>query len=107
MTVKYDTYPQAPTGWDIDVMQSIAKSEGIEVTDEHLVLVHCLQEYYTRNEHPKLRGVTDALDEHFHAQGGLKHLYHILPGGPVAQGCRLSGLNVPAGCVDLSFGSVA
>lgn len=107
MTVKYSTYPQAPDGWDIDVMRSIANGEGLEITDEHMELVHCLQEYYTRNEHPKLRGVCDALEEHFHAQGGMKHLYHILPGGPIAQGCRLSGLDVPPGSVDYSFGSVA
>ena len=107
MTVKYNTYPQAPEGWNIEVMQSIADSEGLVITDEHMELVHCLQEYYNKNSRPKLRGVTDAIEEHFHAQGGMKHLYQILPGGPIAQGCRLSGLAVPAGIVDSSFGSVA
>jgi len=27
----------------------------------------------------------------------MKYLYQIIPGGPVAEGCRLAGLNVPAG----------
>ena len=107
MTVKYHTYPHAPDGWSIDVMQSIADSEGLVITDEHMELAHCLQEYYYRNSNPKLRGVTDAIEEHFHAQGGMKYLYQILPGGPIAQGCRLSGLAVPAGSVNRSFGSVA
>ena len=107
MTVKYDTYPQAPQGWSIEIMNSVARSEGLEITDEHMELVHCLQEYYAKNSHPKLRGVTDAMEEHFHLQGGMRHLYQILPGGPIAQGCRLSGLDVPAGSVDSSFGSVA
>jgi len=35
------------------------------------------------------------------------YLYQIIPGGPVAEGCRLAGLSVPAGAVDKSFGSVA
>lgn len=42
----------------------------------------------------------------FHALGGLKFLYKMLPGGPVAQGCRLAGLKVPAGAKDKSFGSL-
>ena len=53
-----------------------------------------------------MRELHDALDEHFHAKGGMKFLYTVLPGGPVAQGCRLAGLTPPAGSVDPSFGSV-
>jgi tRNA 2-thiouridine synthesizing protein E len=33
-------------------------------------------------------------------------LFEIIPGGPVAQGCRLAGLKPPPGSVDPSFGSV-
>ncbi|MGB5339763.1 MAG: sulfite reductase, partial [Gammaproteobacteria bacterium] len=36
----------------------------------------------------------------------LKYLYTLLPGGPVAQGCRLAGLEPPAGSQDAGFGSV-
>jgi hypothetical protein len=32
---------------------------------------------------------------------------YLFSGGPVAQGCRLAGLNAPAGAVDRGFGSVA
>jgi tRNA 2-thiouridine synthesizing protein E len=37
----------------------------------------------------------------------MRHLYMLFPGGPVAQGCRVAGLPVPAGAVDRGFGSVA
>ena len=57
-------------------------------------------------ERPTLREISDALEESFHAKGGMKYLYQIMPGGPVAQGCKLAGLQVPAGAVDKSFGSV-
>jgi tRNA 2-thiouridine synthesizing protein E len=53
-----------------------------------------------------MRELHDALDEKFHPQGGMKYLYKLFPGGPVAQGCRLAGIDVPAGAVDKSFGSV-
>jgi hypothetical protein len=48
-----------------------------------------------------------ALDERFHHKGGMRYLYQLLPGGPVAQECRLAGLKAPAGAVDKGFGSVA
>ena len=53
-----------------------------------------------------MRVLHDALDEKFHVKGGMKVLYEMFPGGPVAQGCRLAGLEAPAGAVDKSFGSV-
>src|SRR5574341_927751 len=48
-----------------------------------------------------------ALDEKFHRQGGIRRLYLLFPGGPVAQGCPLAGLKAPAGATDRGFGSVA
>jgi tRNA 2-thiouridine synthesizing protein E len=54
-----------------------------------------------------LRDLHDALDEHFHAKGGLKYLYTIFPGGPITQSCRLAGLKAPFIASDPSFGSVA
>jgi tRNA 2-thiouridine synthesizing protein E len=53
------------------------------------------------------RELHDALEEKFHIQGGLRYLYRIFPGGPVAQGCRLAGLKVPEGAIDKAFGSVS
>jgi tRNA 2-thiouridine synthesizing protein E len=53
-----------------------------------------------------MRELHDALDENFHGKGGLKYLYQLFPGGPVAQGCRIAGLKAPAGATDKSFGSV-
>ena len=54
-----------------------------------------------------LRELHDALDERFYRQGGIRHLYVLSPGGPVAQGCRIAGLKAPAGATDQGFGSVA
>jgi tRNA 2-thiouridine synthesizing protein E len=53
-----------------------------------------------------VRELHDALDERFHARGGIKFLYEQFPGGPIAQGCRFAGLQAPAGAADKSFGSV-
>jgi tRNA 2-thiouridine synthesizing protein E len=107
MEITNDSFPNAPAGWDIETAKTIAKEDGVNMTDEHWELVQALQEYYNKVEFPHLRQIKDALDEKFHSRGGMKYLYEIIPGGPVAQGCKLAGLNVPSGAIDKSFGSVA
>ena len=107
MKVSNDSFPDAPTNWTIDDANEIAKTDGVTMSDEHWELIAALQEYYKKVDHPKLRQIKDALDEKFHSRGGLKHLHKIIPSGPVAEGCKLAGLDVPAGAVDKSFGSVA
>jgi len=101
-------FPYAPAGWSQAGAEEIAHSEGLSMTAEHWELVSALQEFYARHDDPtiNIRELHDALDEHFHHEGGLKHLYELLPKGPVTQGCRLAGLQPPAGAQDKGFGSV-
>lgn len=107
MNVSIESFPNAPQDWSIESAEAIARSDGISMSDDCWQLVGALQEYYQKVDHPKLRQIKDALDEKFHAQGGMKYLHQMIPIGPVAEGCKLAGLNVPAGVVDKSFGSVA
>lgn len=101
-------FPFAPEGWDVSEAERVARDEGLELGDDHWQLVRCLHEYFARHEEIeiKVRELKDALDETFHHKGGTRYLHRLLPGGPVAQGCRLAGLPVPPGAVDPSFGSV-
>ena len=107
MNNSIDSFPNAPSDWDPQQAESTAAEEGLTLSDDHWNLVRALQEYYSKAERANLRQIKDALDEKFYAQGGMKYLYEIIPGGPVAMGCKLAGLNVPAGSIDPSFGSVA
>jgi len=99
-------FPHAPADWTRASAEAAAKADGIELTDDHLAVIGALQGYFASHERPNVREIHDALEEAFHAKGGLKHLYEIFPGGPVAQGCRFAGLQAPAGATDKSFGSV-
>jgi tRNA 2-thiouridine synthesizing protein E len=103
------SFPHAPEGWTREAGAARAGQEQLTPTDEHWDVVRALQEYYARHAGSpiQLRDLHDALDERFHDRGGIRYLYQILPGGPVAQGCRIAGLAPPAGAVDTSFGSVA
>jgi tRNA 2-thiouridine synthesizing protein E len=103
-------FPAAPADWARATAEAVAEAEGIVLTEEHWEAVRALQGYFARHAGDagiNVREVHDALDEHFHARGGLKRLYQLFPGGPIAQGCRLAGLKAPPMANDASFGSVA
>ena len=107
MNISSESFPNAPADWDINTAKNIASTDGVTLSDDHWDLIRALQEYYCKVEFPHLRQIKDALEEKFHSRGGMKYLYQIIPAGPVAEGCRLAGLNVPAGAIDKSFGSTA
>lgn len=102
-------FPHAPDDWTPAAAVEAARQERLEIGEAHWAAVRALQEYFARHEETavNLRELHDALDEKFHSQGGIKQLYLLFPGGPVAQGCRIAGLKAPAGATDLGFGSVA
>ncbi|GJQ55323.1 MAG: sulfurtransferase TusE [Rhodocyclaceae bacterium] len=103
-------FPHAPEGWSASIAEDIARAEGIELTADHWEAVRGLQEYFVRHEGDpiiSLRELHDALDERFHSRGGIRSLYLMFPGGPIAQGCRIAGLKAPYLSKDLSFGSVS
>jgi TusE/DsrC/DsvC family sulfur relay protein len=102
-------FPHAPPDWRRETAVDIARQEQLTLGDDHWAVVRGLQEFFARHEYGvvNLRELYDALEEKFHHKGGMKYLYTLFPGGPIAQGCRLAGLKPPAGATDLSFGSVA
>jgi tRNA 2-thiouridine synthesizing protein E len=100
-------FAHAPPGWSPEAAKAAALGEGLALTEDHWEVVRGLQEFYARHsEGLRVRELIDALDERFHARGGKRFLYQLFPGGPVAQGCRIAGLEPPAGAVDPGFGSV-
>ncbi len=106
-TVYDPRFPHAPENWSTKAAVAVADAEGLELDEDHWEAVRALQEYFEKNDqNVNVRELHDALDEKFHRQGGIKYLYKLFPGGPVAQGCRLAGLHPPPGSTDPSFGSV-
>ena len=107
MNASTRNFPNAPSDWSSSAAEAMARDERLTLEDDHWELMRCLQEYYSKTDFPKLRQVTDALDENFHSKGGMKYLHKLLPQGPVSHGCKLAGLKIPAGAIDASFGSSA
>ena len=108
--VTHPDFPYAPLDWTREDAMKTAREEKLELTEAHWEVVRALQNYYAHHDDEtviSLRDLHDALDEHFHLQGGLKYLYTLFPGGPIVQSCRLAGLKAPFMASDSSFGSVA
>ena len=96
-----------PEAFSEETAKSVAAAEGLMLNSDHIEALYALQDYYLHHEEKRIntRELHDALDEKFHHKGGIKYLYGLFPGGPIAQGCRLAGLQPPAGAVDKGFGS--
>jgi tRNA 2-thiouridine synthesizing protein E len=103
-------FPAAPGEWTRREAETAARGDGLMLTAEHWEALRALQDYFAKHATDpavNMRELHDALEERFHARGGLKRLYQLFPGGPLAQGCRLAGLKPPFLATDRGFGSVA
>lgn len=100
-------FPHAPFDWSRKQAEEVAQTGGLTLTETHWEVVRALQKLCANHAEPALnaRALHDALDEHFHAEGGIKYLYELFPEGPLAQGCLLAGLEPPAGAQDKGMGS--
>lgn len=85
-----------------------AVQEDVTLTDGHWDVIRSIQSYTARLEGRQIntRELLDALEEKYYHLGGKKYLYKLFPRGPIAQGCRLAGIQPPAGSTDYGFGSV-
>jgi TusE/DsrC/DsvC family sulfur relay protein len=101
------SFRDAPDGWRPDHARTLAAAAGLELSEDHWEAIRVLQGCYKDELQPRIRLLRDALDARFAGKGGMKYLFSILPGGPIAQGCVLAGVKPPHGARDLSFGSVA
>jgi len=88
--------------WSESLAESIAKEEGIELSDAHWLVVHFLRERYIEfGSSPNARLLIKALGKKYGPEiGNRKHLYNLFPHGPSRQGCRIAGLPLPNDCVD-------
>jgi len=101
------SFRDAPDDWTPARARSLAGQASLKLTEDHWEVIRVLQGCYKDEASPRIRLLHDALEARFAKKGGMKYLYGILPGGPIAQGCALAGLKSPPGAKDYSYGSVA
>ena len=93
--------------WNRAKSSSLAKAEGIDLSDEHWAVIIYLRKRYLKQGLSKhARSLARDLKLHFYNQGGNKYLYQLFSGGPVTQGCRIANLRTPPYASDRSFGTI-
>ncbi len=87
--------------WNKDVAEFIAKTENVNMTDQHWEVVNFLREYYDEYQiATAVRVLTKAIGKKLGPEkGNSQYLYDLFPYGPAKQACKIAGLPKPTGCV--------
>ena len=89
------------TDWNKDVANYIAKTENIEMTEQHWEVIDFLRKYYDEFQiAPAVRVLTKAIGKKLGPEkGNSQYLYELFPYGPGKQACKVAGLPKPTGCI--------
>ena len=87
--------------WSEEAAEVLAKSENLELTENHWEVIHFLREYYNEFQiAPAVRVLTKAIGKKLGKEkGNSKYLYELFPYGPAKQACKVAGLPKPTGCI--------
>lgn len=94
-------YLRSLDDWSVAVAEEMARSDGIELGDNHWEVIRFLRGYYDEYSiAPAIRILTKAMAKQFgREKGNTRYLYQLFPEGPAKQACRYAGLPKPTGCV--------
>ena len=87
--------------WEASVAEEMARSDGLELTENHWEVIRFLREYYDEYRiAPAIRILTKAMARKLgREKGNTRYLYQLFPQGPAKQACRYAGLPKPTGCI--------
>lgn len=87
--------------WSPAIAETLAREEGITLTEEHWEVIEVLRSFYARFEMaPAMRPLVKAVAQTLGADKGRSlHLMRLFPGSPARVGARLAGLPKPANCL--------
>ena len=87
--------------WSEEAAVELAKTEELELTENHWEVIHFLREYYAEYQiAPAVRVLTKAIGKKLGKEkGNSKYLYELFPYGPAKQACKVAGLPKPTGCI--------
>lgn len=87
--------------WDIDFCKLAAREESISLTDEHILVINFLRDFYKENKKsPAIRELVRALKEKYGEKiGNSLYLQILFPVSPAVQAAKLAGLPKPKRCI--------
>lgn len=80
--------------WSEAVGETIAKEEGIELTEKHWDLINFLRDEFINNggNQPNTRKIVKAMSDKWGESLAQKDIYALFPKDPSKQGGRIGGL---------------
>ena len=89
------------SSWTPEVAETMAKIDGLALTDEHWRIIRLLREYFAEYEiAPPMRALVGLLRERLGDERiESRMLYRLFPEGPAKQACRYAGLPRPVSCI--------
>ncbi len=87
--------------WTPELGSIIAKSEDVDMNEEHWAVVNFLRDYYEEYQiAPAVRVLIKSIKKSMGPEvGNNKYMYELFPYGPAKQACKIAGLPKPTGCV--------
>ena len=87
--------------WSPELAGIIAKSENIEMNDDHWEVVNFVRKFYEEYQiEPAARILTRAIKRTLGPEkGNSKYLYELFPDGPLKQASKIAGLPKPTSCI--------
>ncbi len=87
--------------WNKDVAESLAKAEGIALSQPHWEIISLLQAFYTRyGDSPANRALVAFTKEQLGPEKGSSlYLMKLFPSSPARVGSRIAGLPKPKNCL--------
>ncbi|MBU2898848.1 TusE/DsrC/DsvC family sulfur relay protein [Vibrio hepatarius] len=89
------------TQWEEGMISLLAEQENIELTEDHLEVIHFVRSFYEEfNTSPAVRMLVKAIGKaHGPEKGNSKYLFKLFKQGPAKQATKLAGLPKPAKCL--------
>lgn len=87
-------YLADPNDWNEDLARLIAADEEIELSEQHMDVLHYLREEWfdNNNNQPNERTILKAMGERWGKRLSSKELYDLFPKMPSKQGGKIAGL---------------
>ena len=87
--------------WDVNFCNLSAKQENINLSDDHLLVIKFLRDFYKINKKsPAIRELVSSLKKsHGETIGNSLYLQILFPISPAVQAAKLAGLPKPKRCI--------
>ncbi|HEX9182887.1 MAG TPA: TusE/DsrC/DsvC family sulfur relay protein [Burkholderiales bacterium] len=97
MKLDNEGYLIDPADWSEAAAETLARAEGIALSEEHWALLRFMRRYYDEHAIPADArfAIRFLAEERGHGANARKRLFELFPYGYVKQACRIGGMRRP------------